>query len=163
MALSHSVLDSFQLLPRDLRQISQGFSAAERTRAPTAGGFSLLEHACHLRDYEVEGVERRIDRILAEDEPALDDFEGDRIAIERNYRRQDFDLAMSEFERSRSRTLLRLAGLSDAQLDRMTRFGSIGQMTLRQMIDMFAEHDRTHCQELELLAAEIAAARSVAA
>jgi len=33
---------------------------------PEAGGFSLVEHACHLRDLEREGYLLRLMRLLAE-------------------------------------------------------------------------------------------------
>src|SRR5258708_32685873 len=40
------------------------------------GEFSLVEHACHLRDLEREGYLVRVLRVLAEDTPALDGFDG---------------------------------------------------------------------------------------
>ena len=55
----------------------------------TAGGFSLVEQVWHLADLEREAYAVRIRRLLAEDEPLLSNFDGDRVAKERLYQRRD--------------------------------------------------------------------------
>ncbi len=155
MPLSQSVLDSFQVLPKYMHKVSYALTASDRARNPSGGGFSLLEHACHLRDYEKEGVLARIHRILHEHHPFLAEFEGEKLAVERHYKSQDFDAAMNDFDRSRRESLSLLATLSDDQLDRTTRFGQAGTMTLRQLVGMIVEHDQTHCQEIDQLLVEI--------
>src|SRR5258708_30158306 len=47
------------------------------------GEFSLVEHACHLRDLEREGYLVRVRRVLAEDTPALEGFDGAAVARQR--------------------------------------------------------------------------------
>ncbi len=56
---------------------------------PAGGGFSLVEHACHLRDLEREGYLLRFMRLLAESYPVLEGFEGERVAADRDYLAQD--------------------------------------------------------------------------
>ena len=157
MPLDRALIESFTSLPADLRRIALGIPTRQQTKRPAAGGFSLVEHACHLRDYESEGIQLRITRILAEAGPALADFPGDRLAVERKYNDQEFGGALRSFERKRNETLRVLAGLSDEQLDRKAVFGSEGRITLRRMIDIFAEHDATHRHELDELAGELSA------
>src|SRR5687767_11046306 len=70
---------------------------AELTRAPQPGFFSLVEHACHLRDLEREGYLVRVRRMLAEREPALAPFDGDAVAAARDYPSQDGFAAAREF------------------------------------------------------------------
>ena len=156
MPLDRETIESFRRLPEQLRQLARRIPADRRTRAPAAGGFSLVEHVCHLRDFEAEGVQLRIGRCVKEREPDLADFPGDVVAAERNYVAQDFDEALQSFEGSRERTLSLLAGLSDEQLERAARFGGEGRLTLRRLIAMFAEHDQSHRHELDQLAAELA-------
>src|SRR5258708_35668060 len=43
---------------------------------PREGEFSLVEHACHLRDLEREGYLVRVRRMLAEERPDLAPFDG---------------------------------------------------------------------------------------
>src|SRR5437762_561384 len=50
------------------------------------GGFCLVEHAWHLADLEREGYGVRLLRLLNDDDPVLPNFDGDRIARERDYK-----------------------------------------------------------------------------
>jgi DinB superfamily len=156
MPLDRETIESLRRLPEQLQELARRIPADRRTRAPAAGGFSLVEHVCHLRDFEAEGVQLRIGRCVKESEPDLADFPGDVVAAERNYIAQDFDGALQSFEGSREKTLTLLAHLSDEQLERGARFGGEGRLTLRRLIAMFAEHDRSHRQELAQLAVELA-------
>src|SRR5258708_11053139 len=61
------------------------------------GEFSLVEHACHLRDLEREGYLVRVRRVLAEDTPALEGFDGAAVAPERRYLPQDAPAAPRDF------------------------------------------------------------------
>lgn len=51
--------------------------------------FSILEHACHLREIEELAYYPRISRILAEDVPSLPSIHGDALAVEHRYRAKD--------------------------------------------------------------------------
>jgi hypothetical protein len=62
---------------------------ARLRQRPAPEAFSLVEHACHLRDLECEGYNLRLQRMLGEENPALAGFEGDVIARERDYLAQD--------------------------------------------------------------------------
>src|SRR5512134_1183413 len=75
--------------------------AADLTRQPRSGEFSLVEHACHLRDLEREGYLVRVRRMLAEKAPALLPFDGGAIAAARDYRAQDARIAAQEFGAAR--------------------------------------------------------------
>jgi DinB family protein len=158
MSLDASLFTALGTMPGFLHAAAQGLSPDDLATAPRGGGFSLVEHACHLRDFEAEACLVRIARILAEDEPALADFDGDRLALERSYKTQDFTAALRDYERHRAQCLAALAGLTAAQLDRTTRFGAIGRITLRRLVEMIAEHDATHREEIDHLLAELRAA-----
>ena len=159
MTIDASLLAALGTMPGFLHEAAQGLTSADLTTAPRGGGFSLVEHACHLRDFEAEGCLVRIARILGEDDPALADFDGDGLAIERSYKTQDFTAALRDYERHRARSLAALAALGEAALARTTRFGTIGRITLRRLIEMIAEHDATHREEIAQLLAELRAPR----
>lgn len=132
-------------------------SSDDLARAPAAGGFSLVEQACHLRDLEREGYLLRIERILREDTPRLADFDGAKVAEERNYIAQDFRAAADDFHRGRSKAVSILRGVSDQQLNRPAEFGALGIINLRCVVDMMLEHDAGHRREIEEFLAEIRA------
>src|ERR1700687_850491 len=89
---------------------------------PGEGEFSLVEHACHLRDLEREGYLVRVRRMLAEDGPALTGFDGDAVARERNYLAQDAHAAAREFAGARRELLALIAPLGAEQLRREGEF-----------------------------------------
>jgi hypothetical protein len=112
------------------------------------GEFSLVEHACHLRDLEREGYLVRARRILAEDTPALDGFDGAAVARERGYLSQDARAAARDFAQARRSLTALLAAVSAEQLQRAANFEG-RRITLEDLVGMILEHDRGHREEIE--------------
>lgn len=113
--------------------------------------FSALENVCHLRDIETEGYGERIVRILQEDNPALPDIDGARLAIERDYNKQNVEEALAAFREARLRNLELLTGLSADQLDRVGTLENVGVINLKQLIEMMKEHDQGHVTEMAII------------
>jgi ketosteroid isomerase-like protein len=122
---------------------------------PSNLGFCLVEHACHLRDYEALGVQERIRKMLAEGTPSLSSFPGEQMSIERDYRSQNMSSALADFILLRSQTIALLHSLSEEQLQRTAHFGDEGMIDVTRLIGMVVEHDRAHRQEIEELLAEL--------
>jgi hypothetical protein len=114
--------------------------------------FSLLEHACHLRDLEREGYLVRVRRILAEEAPELPDFDGAAVAKARDYAAQDAHEAARDFVQARRELIALLAPLTDAQLEREAIFHG-ERITLAGMVQAILEHDRGHRAEIDELVA----------
>src|SRR5262245_3488664 len=90
----------------------------QANREPAGGGFSLVEHVWHLADLEREGYGVRIRRILAEDEPSLADFEGERVAREREYKRLDIADGLAAFTRARECNVRKLRSIHNSDWKR---------------------------------------------
>ena len=156
-------LGELEGFPQFLRSAGLGISPSDLERAPKCGGFSLVEHACHLRDYEEAGCLQRILRMLVEESPCVKDFEGERIAVERSYRHQSFSAAVEDFAYHRQTTLRILTSLSPEDWQRTATLESIGRISIRQLAEIVAAHDKTHLHEIENLLGEIRSeARSAA-
>lgn len=149
-------------LPALLREVAAALAAAH-DRRPAAGGFALVEHVWHLADLEREGYGTRISRLLTETDPALPDFDGDRIAREREYLRGDVALGLELFAQARARNVERLAGLDAAALSRAGSQAGVGEITLVRVPRMMAAHDAGHVAELIALVEELAPAAPVLA
>jgi hypothetical protein len=145
----------FHDFPLFVRASTDHLSGDDLHRRPANALFSLLEHACHLRDYEAEGVLGRIYRILLEDVPSLSDFPGEQLALVRNYQQQDLAAALDDFSRLRSQTFALLHRLSPAQWERTAQIGSMGLVSIRRLIEVVAAHDQTHRIEIEQLLTEL--------
>jgi hypothetical protein len=158
MQLPHEVeenISELRTLPKILRKLLQEFGSENSKKKPADGGFSLTEQICHLRDLESEGYLTRIITILNEDCPELVDFDGTRIAMERNYQSQDPQAALKVFEENRAASISQLEKVSTIQLQRTGSFGAFGIITLEQLIERMLEHDRSHMAELQTLQIEI--------
>ena len=117
---------------------------------PAPEEFSLVEHACHLRDLEREGYLVRVQRMIAESNPELQPFDGTAVAAARNYRSQDARAAAHDFARARREVVALLAPLTAGQLRREARFGA-KRICLADLVAMMVEHDREHREEIERL------------
>jgi hypothetical protein len=117
---------------------------------PAPDGFSLVEHACHLRDLEREGYLVRVRRMVGEESPALDSFDGTAVAAARNYREQDARTAAQEFGAARRELVGMLAPLTEEDLARPATFEG-KPVSFGDVIAMMVEHDRGHREEIERL------------
>ena len=115
---------------------------------PDAEGFSLVEHACHLRDLEREGYLVRVRRMLSERAPALEPFDGAAVAAARNYTSQDALAAAQDFAAARRELLGVLSALSADDLKREATFEG-KRITLADLVSMIDGHDGEHREEIE--------------
>jgi hypothetical protein len=145
-------LDVLAEMPHELQRALNGRSPdALKIRRDVGGEFSLVEHACHLRDLEREGYLVRVQRTLAEEEPELQGFPGGTIAEQRDYLSQDAMAAAGDFAAARCDLIKALAALTPAQLARTAVFGG-KTLTMAELVDMIVDHDRGHREEIRRLA-----------
>jgi hypothetical protein len=138
-------------LPPFLLAALQAASRDELAFRPGEGEFSLVEHACHLRDLEREGYLVRLRRMLAEDGPELTGFDGDAVARERDYLAQDAHVAAREFAGARRELLALIAPLGAGQLRREGLFQG-KRVCLADVIAMIVEHDSEHREQIGAIA-----------
>lgn len=136
-------------MPAFLETSLGGLSPEEATVAGPRGAFSPVEHCWHLADLECEGYGVRIRRLLAEDEPDLPDFDGDRIARERDYRSRALDEGLRAFRAARATNLERLRDVAAGAWQRGGRQEGVGRVALCDLPTMMAEHDAAHRAEIE--------------
>lgn len=153
--LPRDLIDRLAAMPRLLESSADRLPRAEWRRQPAPGVFSLVEHCCHLRDLEEEGYTLRIRRMLREQEPVLDDFDGGAVAARRAYPSQDLPAAVRAFAEARGRNLSVLDGLDSDGLARTARFGEQGTITVQRLAELMVEHDQSHRTELEELLAAL--------
>ena len=109
---------------------------------------SPVEQCWHLADLEREGYGSRIRRLLEESDPVLPDFDGARVARERNYLMRPLAEALDAFRAARAENL---AALRQAQAGDWLRAGvqdGVGPVALCDIPTMMAEHDEVHREEI---------------
>lgn len=154
-----TLLLTLESTPALLGRAAAGLSPAEARRRPARGGFSFVENVWHLADLEREGYGVRIGRILAEESPALLNFDGDRIARERVYQEREAERGIVVFTRAREQNLEALRKLSGSDWKRAGAQEGVGRVTLADIPRMMADHDRSHDADLAELLSEIRGAQ----
>lgn len=145
------VVGLLQETPASIRQLTALMARPELSWKPSMDEFSALEQVCHLRDLEREGYSARIKKLLADDNPSLPDFDGGRIARERDYNGQDFESAFQDFALERAENVRIMKSLSPEQLNRSGVLDGVGAITLKKLFLLMLEHDRSHLEELTAL------------
>lgn len=125
------------------------------TKPPAAGGLALIENAWHLADLEAEGYGVRLRRLLAENSPALPDFQGDVIARERDYLHLPLAPALDRFEQARAENIALIDAATEADLRRTGEQEGVGTVTFERVVAMMAEHDAGHAEEIAALRREL--------
>lgn len=117
---------------------------------PAEGGFSIAEHLWHLADIEELGWAPRFERLWAETRPRLPGVDGDRLAVERDYRHRPWRGAARRFIAQRRRTLRALGLFDDDTLARPCSFA--GQATTaRDVLAAMVAHDAEHRGQMAAL------------
>jgi DinB superfamily len=151
MSKHEDVLARLADMPRKLRELADRYDGDVRRR-PTDTAFSLLEHACHLRDIELLAYERRITRILAEERPELPDVDGGAIAREADYHaHEELEPALLAFAALRTANVAALERLTDEQWARTGVLEGAGEITIADLAGRMAVHDAEHLAELRNL------------
>jgi hypothetical protein len=148
-----TLLASLEAMPRELQSAAERMGAEAARTPPAGGGFGLVEQAWHLADLEREGYGVRIRRLLAEDDPELPDFDGARVAAERNYRAKPLGEGIAAFLAARTANLTLLRSVEAVAWDRAGRQDGVGPLTLRDVPRMMREHDDSHRAEIAALLA----------
>jgi hypothetical protein len=149
------LLGVLEAMPADLQAAAGTMGEAAARTPPDGGGFCLLEQAWHLADLEREGFGPRIRRLLAEEDPQLPDFDGARVAAERNYRAKSLAEGLAAFLAARTANLAALRSVPAAAWERKGRQEGVGAITLRDVPRIMREHDDSHRQEIAALVAGI--------
>jgi hypothetical protein len=149
MGLAETI-ERLDAMPEFLDAALEAVGSEQAGWRPPGAEFSLLEHACHLRDLEREGYLVRVRRMLGEDGPALASFDGAAVARERDYAGQDPRIAAQEFAAARHELTGLLAPLTSRDLAREATFAG-RRVRFADVVAMMVEHDREHRVEIERL------------
>ena len=136
-------------MPDFLDQAFGGISEADAVIPGPEGTFSPVEQCWHLADLEREGYAVRIRRLLAETHPVLPDFDGARVARERNYRTLALAEGLRAFRVARAANVQALRSVDGSDWMLSGAQEGVGVVALCDVPLMMAEHDAGHRQEIQ--------------
>lgn len=132
-----------------LREAFASLTPVETRTPGPVGAFSPVEQVWHLADLEREGFGVRIRRLRLETNPFLPDFDGAKIAQERNYRALSLAEGLLAFEAAREANLRTLETLSSEEWLRSGTQEGVGSVSLCDMPALLHQHDQAHVAEIE--------------
>ena len=144
-----ALVAGLEAMPDFLTKRFASLSADEAARPGPGDAFSPVEQCWHLADLEREGYAVRITRLLTEHEPALPDFDGTRIARERNYKSLSMSEGIAAFREARAANVAALRRLSEREWERRGTQEGVGSIGLCDVPAMMAEHDEAHRKEID--------------
>jgi len=145
---------SLEDTPRRIKQLVSELGESRVRERSGDNAWSAVEHICHLRDIEQEGYAVRITKLLTEDQPLLEDIDGDRLAIERAYINQDFNAALDAFINVRAINVGAIRELSADQLSKSGMFDN-SPISLLDLLKKMREHDEEHIHQLGQLSTQL--------
>ena len=152
-----ATLAALRAFPEQLEAHFALFPQTHRHWAPASWegvpseALTAIEQLCHVRDIEIEGYQRRIERTLAEDNPFLPSIDTDALARERRYGIADPREVLASFREARRRTVAIVERLTPGQLVRPAIFEGYGPVTLLALIHYLCSHDQQHLAGLQWL------------
>ncbi len=157
-----NIIKRLEEIPALMRRMGDGLTAEELKWKPTLEEFSFVEQVCHLRDLEREGYGVRVEKLLTEMQPLLPDFDGARMARERDYNAQDYEAALGEFAEVRQRNVDVVRNLSIDELNRRGTLEGVGEVKLEGLLALMHEHDSGHLDEMRAMRERLLSQRDVA-
>ena len=130
-----------------------GAAGSEVDFIPEPGGWSIRQIVAHLADGEIVAT-MRMRQILAEENPKLEAFDQDAWAKNLDYARRKPSQSLETFRRIRGENYELLKDLPETAFERAGVHSERGRVTLRQLLQLVAEHAESHAAQLRARRAE---------
>jgi len=144
------LLERFRRGPELIAAVITGAAGAELDFVPAPVRWSIRQIVAHLADSEIVGADR-LRRVIAEANPSLMAYDQDAWAKNLNYGRRKISESLDTLRRLRAGNYDLLKDLPEAALARTGTHNQRGLMTLRQLVEVIAEHAERHARQLEEL------------
>lgn len=147
MTVRSEIVERLSAFPESLRDATGGVEVAEARRRPANGDWSLIELACHLRDYG-EIFNSRLLRALSEDNPRVASYDNEDLVQSREYVAQDLAQVVAAATRIRTNMLSTIARLTEDDWRRTVQHAIWGEPTVEWLLNRCAEHELEHLEDI---------------
>ena len=146
------LLETLASTPARLKAAVAGVPKKLLLWTPAPGKWSIQEIVCHMRDMESEAYLARYQRIMAEDNPSLPDVDGDRYALERDYRSLRLGAVLRDWARSRKECLKLLKKVKGDAWQRVGTHETAGPLSMEGFLRRHAiENDEAHLGQIDAI------------
>jgi hypothetical protein len=144
------LLDAYEAAPERLDLALDGLDESDLHKRPFPGKWSVQEIVCHVADSETCAA-LRFRLALAEPGAALPAYDQDRFASGLGYGTFDgelFDATRTLFRSLRGISTRLLRSAARAAWDNTGRHREWGEVTLRQLLELYADHGERHLEQI---------------
>jgi DinB family protein len=143
-----NVLERYRRGPEVLAVVLTGVFGEEEDFTPAPGKWSIRQIIAHLADAELVGA-HRLRQVIAEDNPTLIAFDQDAWARNLGYSRRKPKQSLETFRRVRAENYELLKDLPESAFERIGTHSENGPMTLRRLLEGFAQHAESHARQMQ--------------
>lgn len=146
-------LERFRRGAEVLATVLTGAAGEEVDFAPAPGKWTIRQIMAHLADAELVGS-HRLRLVIAEDNPTLTAFDQDAWSRNLDYARRKPAQSLETFRRLRAENYELLKDLPESAFDRVGSHTENGPMSLRRLLQGYADHAEGHARQLQTIRAE---------
>ena len=143
-----TLLERYRRGPEVLAVVLTGVFGEEEDFTPAPGKWSIRQIIAHLADAELVGA-HRMRQVIAENNPTLVAFDQDAWAQNLDYARRKPKQSLETFRRVRAENYELLKDLPESAYERTGNHTENGSMTLRRLLEGFANHAESHARQLQ--------------
>ena len=145
---SQALLSSLQEITQELNQEIAEVFEEDANFAPSATEWCVKEILCYLGDAD-RITTKRIVTIMNEDEPFLQAFNPDELAIEHDYKGTTWQEARSQFLEAREKNLVLLNSLEPIQWMKGAIHQERGHVTIQDLAESLKGYSQTYLEKIQ--------------
>jgi hypothetical protein len=153
MSTLAETLERFRRGAELLAVVLTGVYGDETDFAPAPGKWNIRQIIAHLADAELVGA-MRFRRVIAEENPKLGAYDQDAWANNLDYARRQPKQSLESFRRVRAENYELLKPLPESVFERTGVHEERGELSLRQLVDIHADHAETHARQMQSIREE---------
>ena len=142
-----ALLERYRRGPEVLAMVLTGVFGEEEDFVTAPGKWSIRLIIAHLADSELVGA-HRMRLVIAQDTPTLTAFDQDAWTRNLDYARRKPKQSLETFRRIRAENHELLKGLPPEAFDRPGTHTENGPVTLRSLVEGYANHAESHARQL---------------
>jgi hypothetical protein len=142
------LLERFRRGAELVAMATTGAAGPELDYRPAENKWSVRMIVCHLADVEVVSA-MRLRQVIAEENPHLQGFNGEAWADHLDYGKRKISQALETFRRMRGENYELLKDLPESAFSRTGMHTELGQVTVRDLLKLNAEHAESHVRQVQ--------------
>jgi len=143
-----ALLERYRRGAEVLAVVLTGVFGEEEDFTTASGKWSVRQIVAHLADAELVAA-HRFRQVIAEDNPTIVAFDQDAWTRNLDYARRKPKQSLETFRRMRAENYELLKELPASAYERAGNHTENGRMTLRQLLEGFAQHAESHARQLQ--------------